>query len=276
MSKDRLTLLIFKDNLSGRTFRVSPTWITRLGLVVLSCAAVTILTAAYALKSHWVPKASTPASRKEDALEEIRDEFEQLKGEHQELKKRAKELLRENKTLTQAAVMVEKELTEPVPAEPSPAGPALSMPNQGSATSRDASSLLFSILPPSVAKAPSSPISMSIPQLQWFGSRLRVKFNLQFNNPNAGRQQGNIVILARGPSRLLAYPDGVLNRPESTALIAPDRGEPFAVSRFREVLAEFGPIQAKNLLHTVEVLVFDQAGSVLLFERIAVPQDGGA
>src|SRR5262249_21065939 len=84
---------------------------------------------------------------------------------------------------------------------------------------------------------------------------------------------GRIVILARGPSTLLAYPEKVLNSGSEAALIGPERGEYFSVSRYRETRAEFGPIANLESLQEVAILIFGSASEegglqLLIHQRV--------
>jgi hypothetical protein len=118
---------------------------------------------------------------------------------------------------------------------------------------------IFSALPAEVQAAPAgNAVTVKIQNLkaQWTSDKkVRIHFDLQYVKTDGGNQQGRIVILARGPETLLAYPDGVLNRTGAGSLISPDQGEYFSVSRFREVKAEFGPMRSTSSLEDLEVLI---------------------
>jgi hypothetical protein len=109
---------------------------------------------------------------------------------------------------------------------------------------------------------------MIAPRVTWRGKTLRVDFNLQYTHANKGSQQGKILILARGPETLLAYPDSAFAPVGSPSLVLPDHGEYFSVSRFREVNAEFGPLRSTNVIQEVEILLFNKEGKLIVYQRV--------
>src|SRR6185295_18743666 len=95
---------------------------------------------------------------------------------------------------------------------------------------------------------------------------------------SGGNQQGRIVILARGPATVVAYPEQAFNPGSSPALIAPERGEYFSVSRYRETRAEFTGFANTDVLKEVEILIFgspagasDESGfELLIHQRVPI------
>jgi hypothetical protein len=116
-------------------------------------------------------------------------------------------------------------------------------------------------------------IALTQPQVQLKGSRLQVKFAIQYTADDGKNQQGRIILLVRSPSGLLAYPEGVLNGMRADVLIAPERGEFFSVGRYREVKNEFslppGPLKSWD---EVEILIFQSDESLLLRERVDIAE----
>jgi hypothetical protein len=125
-------------------------------------------------------------------------------------------------------------------------------------------------------------ISITPATTQLKGSRLSVKFAIQYTAEDGKNQQGRIVLLARGPSGVLAYPEGVLNGMESSTLISPERGEFFSVSRYREVATQFElPASKTSSWKEIEVMIFQPNEKILVHQKIdlaqtASPQSGTA
>jgi hypothetical protein len=114
-------------------------------------------------------------------------------------------------------------------------------------------------------------IALTPPQVQLKSNRLQVKFAIQYTADDGKNQQGRIVLLARGPSGILAYPEGVLNEMRAETLLAPERGEFFSVGRYREVINEFDlPPTNPSQWKEIEVLIFQSDETLLLRERIDI------
>jgi hypothetical protein len=144
--------------------------------------------------------------------------------------------------------------------------------------------MLFSALPPSVkgeiplVARPSVPIEISTPQLKWQGRKLKVNFDIRFVGPEGKSQQGRILILARGPETLIAYPDGVISPAGSGFLLDPEQGEYFSVARFRETRIELPAVDSP--LRTLEIFLIgtdsiEGETKILIHQTLNVPQMGG-
>ncbi len=128
------------------------------------------------------------------------------------------------------------------------------------------------LLPPQTQLVTGTPsITASPPKFTWTNKNLKADFNLQFTAPSGGPQQGRIVVLARGGSALLSHPSGALNLPVSPTLITPSKGEYFSVSRFREVNVELPLNKSDNLVSTLEVMIFNSEGKLLIYQTHAIP-----
>ena len=139
---------------------------------------------------------------------------------------------------------------------------------------RQESLVLFSAVPAASSSIAGTriPITLTPPDVEWNVNKLKLKFSISYSESDGGRQQGRIVILARGPETLYAYPTGVLNAIDQPALIAPNRGEYFSVSRFRAVEAIFGPVHDRTELRDIQIVIFDESSRLLLTRGVAVPQ----
>ncbi len=140
--------------------------------------------------------------------------------------------------------------------------------------------LPFNAFPPSV-KAPSSQTELSIEltnlATSWNDRKLAVKFFIHYAAKDGGNQQGRFFLIAKGPSLLAVYPNGVLNiaTQKGQPLFSPERGEFFSVSRFREVKADFGPYVSHEDVGSVQVVVLNRQGEILISEDIPVSPTGG-
>ena len=249
---NQLTFLVFKDGLVSRTFQISKTWIARFGIALGISALITLGSAFTALKFYRSALSTGPSRSNENSQPsspkegELQKELAELKSANQNLQAQ----LKTGATVPVAASVV------PVSA------PMISTTNPFSN--------LFSALPqgPSAAvpDRASLPFTLDLAKVTWSGNTLKVGFAIQYIRDDGGNQQGHIIILARGPETLLAYPDGVLNPVGSETLIRPESGEYFSVSRFREVKAEFTP-RAQSQITEVEVLLVDQTKQLLISQK---------
>ena len=166
---------------------------------------------------------------------------------------------------------VAKDTEHPL-ASPATSNPA-SLPAGGTALQAPYQFSAFPTVSLSKPPPPSDlPFIVQTPKVTWKGQTLLVRFALQYVKDDQGTQQGKIVILARSPNSIHAYPDDLLNLPGKSTLISPERGEFFSVSRFREVRADFGPLSAGETISLIEILIFDTLGKTLTYQTITPPE----
>jgi hypothetical protein len=247
---DDLTVLVFKDNSVARTFQVPLSWISRLGLIVGIVAAIAVLGIFLSTRFYFLAR---QASKSGDP-----SYVQALESENSDLKANLKQAqLTASHAQPLAQVAESKEATAPVPtvtvtvtATPAAVVAQTATPAQTSIMSAGAGPG-FTALPSNITPAfTDSPISIYEPQVKWSGrsssATLKVQFFIQYTREDKGNQQGRIILLARGPQTVLSYPLGVLNDPDSSSLIAPDKGEYFSVSHVREVKTDFGPFKSSK------------------------------
>jgi hypothetical protein len=70
----------------------------------------------------------------------------------------------------------------------------------------------------------------------------------------------------------MAYPTDVFNVADSPALIVPDKGEYFSVSRIREVKADFGPARTNRDFTSVEVFLLSTDQKLLVHQFLKAPE----
>lgn len=242
-----VTVLVFKDNHASKSFKIPLQWISRLG-ALLGLLAFGSLVCAYLAAKYYRTSRATSVTH----VRELEQELVDLRG----------------KVNATAPVPIP---TVTVTAAPLAQVPAL--PSSASSSSSVTTPLFFSAMPAKVQAPPKDlatvPIALVTPKITWEGKTLSVNFALQYIRDDKGSQQGRIILLARGPETLLAYPDGALNRPTADSLVAPDQGEYFSVSRFREVHAEFGPLKSADAIQDIEAIILSQAGQVLIHQVLS-------
>jgi hypothetical protein len=234
----KLTVVVFKDNDAARTFLIPLQWISRLGLILALFSLLALCSMMIGIKYYRLATRSDPLH-----VQDLEHEVSDLKATLRKLEGKSNS-----------------------PAETHSARNSIHSDSQV----QEAPSSNFLLFPKSIQNQlpdPSTlPFSIQTPTFNWEGKLLKVRFAIQYIKNDGGNHQGKILLLARGPDTLLAYPNGILNDSGNGSLISPEKGEFFSVSRFREVKAEFGPVQSKNSLQEVEIFIFDKSGQ-LLFER---------
>jgi hypothetical protein len=281
VAKDQVTVVVFKDNYAARSFRVPLGWVSRLGagfgFLLLSTALITLI----AVKYYRLAHRGDPA--RIGALEEEIHELQATNESLQAKTKAAMEAASAAKTVTPQATsaatttpVAPAASVAPLATPPAiPTAPAQAVPITAGNV------LLFRDLPLGVL-APTDPaaipITVTLQKVAWRGKNLNVQFAIQYTGNGGGNQQGRIVILARGPSTLIAYPETAFNPGTAPALIAPERGEYFSVSRYRETRAEFTGITNPDALKEVEIMIFgspagvsDESGfELLIHQRVPI------
>lgn len=259
-----VTVLVFKDNFSSRTFRIPLSWISRFGFALGACAAASLILLFLTVKYYRMARNSNPVR-----VMELEGELDELRASYKSVEAKAS-----------AASLAAATKPAPAPAD-KPAGAASPVPVPtvtvtATATPSAANPVtptratLFSAVPLSkLAKMPDPatlPFKLVQSKVVWRKNTLSVQFAIQYTSEDGGNQQGRIVILARGARTLMTYPEKVMNVAGADSLLQPDQGEYFSVSRFREVKADFGPVPT-DTLKTAEVLIFNTQGDLLVAER---------
>jgi hypothetical protein len=252
-SSDQLTLLVFKDNQSPRTFQVSLRWLARVGFLSVGWITLTVIVSFLAIRFYRqarINQASDP-----EHLHALEAQIAALKAQPIP-----------TATVTSAA---------PVAAASAPL-PAASSTASATPGSSPVPALLFQALPPQAMLA-QSPVSIKLLSLRsrWVKHKLVVNFNLEYAGPEGGNQAGRIIILARGGSTLLSYPGDVFNSTDENSLINVEKGEYFSVSRFRETTAQFSSVSAEGSIKEIEILIFGQNQTLLIDRKIKAGTKSG-
>jgi hypothetical protein len=271
---DELTVMVFKDNSSARTFKVSLAWISRLGLIIGIVAAVAVLgvflSTRFYLTARQASKSGDPAY-----VQALETENATLKSNLKQAQTQVAAVPAQTQTPIAQTVNSAPVPTVTVTVTATPAAvapPVASAPVAAAALGPGFSALPSSITPDFAG----SSISIYEPKVKWSGKTLKVQFFIQYNKEDKGNQQGRIILIARGPQTLMAYPTDVFNLTDSPALIIPDKGEYFSVSRIREVKADFGPARTNRDFTSVEVFLLSTDQKLLVHQFLKAPEQAAA
>jgi hypothetical protein len=273
---DDLTVMVFKDNSSARTFKVSLAWISRLGLIIGTVTAIAVLgvflSTRFYLTARQASKSGDPAY-----VQALETENTTLKRNLKQVQTQVAQVAVPAQTQTPSAQMSAQAVNSaPVPTVTVTVTATLAAVAPQVASAPVAAAALgpgFSALPSSITPDfAGSSISIYEPKVKWLGKTLKVQFFIQYNKEDKGNQQGRIILIARGPQTLMAYPADVFNLTDSPALIIPDKGEYFSVSRIREVKADFGPARTNRDFTSVEVFLLSTDQKLLVHQFLKAPE----
>lgn len=234
---ERLTLVVFKDHLSSRTLTVRLAWLRAFALALMSVIGLAVIASALFLNAYRKTIA-TGSVANSIRVEELERESSELKTAYESIK---------NQALNSA----------------------------GGGAILAGASHSFSLLPAEsvLEKLPAPeglPFRLEGIKAQWKGQTLQIRSAIEYSKEDGGNQQGHFIVLVRGPRSLAAYPDGAFDAAGATALIKPDAGEFFSVSRYREVKAEFGPFAKRDDVQSIEIFIFDLKKRLVFMNRIGL------
>ncbi|MEK7690308.1 MAG: hypothetical protein AAB425_04735, partial [Bdellovibrionota bacterium] len=216
---EEVTVLVFKDQLASRSFRLPLAWLNRAGWAINVLALTVIVSVAFSVRYYRRAVQGDP-SRARDLEVELSD----LRAAYQTL---------ETRVGTQAPATV-------APVSATPVGAALTQPAPDSTDVPRARAVpfLFSYLAPSAVQEIPDRASLGFVvqamRTSWSGKTLKLGLNILYTAEDGGSQQGRIVMVARGPDHMLGYPAGIFSTIGASELLSPTKGEYFSVSRFRE------------------------------------------
>jgi len=244
MSEQNIHVTVFKNHFPARTFKVHPGWIFKLSLTLLALALLVVGSIFFSARVYRQAMKSSPH--------------------------RVQELERE---LTELRLTLQNVKAEKATAGGTPTTDATQASTPTSGTAED--SLPIRLLPASIKPSASGSATIQLDDLKvkWTaGKNLRVQFNIQYIRGDGGNQQGRILIMARGQNNLYVYPEGSINSEDKGTLITEESGEHFSVSRFRGVLAQFGPFTSKADIQWVEILILNDAGEIMIHQKLKASQ----
>lgn len=263
-SSDTLTVLVFKDNYAARTFTIPLQWISRLGALLGIMVGVTTICTFVSIKYYRI------AARADlDRVQDLEQELTDLRANLKNWEAKSSETTGSSSSTVAISGASTPNLVES----------SVSVSNHSNSSSTSPSQLathgdvrIFTSFPSSFALRTPDPSSLPFviqpPKVSWRGKTLNVKFALQYTKPDQGSQEGKILILARGPESLLSYPANSMTPLGADHLLSTLKGESFAVSRFREVKAEFGPLRSLDSIQNIEIFIADSKGQLLIYKNI--------
>ncbi len=229
---DTVTILVFKDNFTSRSFQIPIKWITRFLSLLLIFFCVMTTSIIVAFKCYQFTSDTASVRTPELLSVEYPKKDLDVKSLEKSLDPHASPLV---STLEHSDSALENHL----PLMPT-----------------------HLVSPAKVSDPQSFPILIQSLRAEWQEDQLKIHFVLQ-PKKNDGSQQGRVIVLARGPEVLLAYPGGVFNTENTGELLDVKKGEFFSVSRFREVNAEFGPFSAHDKITEIEIIIANKDGVII-------------
>ncbi len=260
-SDENLTVVVFRQNDTSRSFQVSLRWIKQLGWLSGALVLLTAVSVILALRFYREAKLADPSR-----VHELERDLKDLKLAHAKLETK-------NGTPGSTASPLPEQIAS-VAQGPSPAPashPAVSPP--GAIVAAEPPGMPFTLFPGGTQAIPapdSRPINISQPKISISGRVVRAKFAFQYIADDQGSQQGRFVLLARGADSAHVYPAGALGTGSAGSLILPDKGEYFSVSRYREVNAEFSVGAHGSMPTSLEVFVFTPDGKLYMHQTLPV------
>lgn len=241
--EDAVTVLVFKDNHASRMFELPLGWVNRFGILIGIAILLTLASIAFAVRTHFEAKRSTPTR-----LKELEQQIVELRS--------------------QIAQVPTSEVHAPQPQAPSAPLAQPTAPSPSAPTPAVTPPGILPLLATPPAPVPESlSFKISEPRVTWKGRSLQVRFGIQYTRGDGGSQQGKIIIIAKGPQTFLSYPDGTLNGTPQSILDA-NKGEFFSVRAFRATAADFGPLTAAQAIYQVQAIITDTEGRLLLITDI--------
>lgn len=235
--KEKLTLVVFKDHLSSRTLNLSLAWLRRVGLALICVILLALVCAGLFFKAYTRANLSSGSALR-DRIQELERELTDTKSSYQSLKA----------TLSGTSSVA--------------GGYFAAIP----------ASALRGALPP----RDSLPFRLEAYKAAWKGNTLRFHTALEYVADDGGNQQGHFMLMARGSDKIYGYPENVFAPAGSESLMKPDSGEYFSVSRYREINADFGPVQSRSDIRSVELLIFNTERELIFADRVQIEKISGA
>jgi len=267
--QESVSWVVFQDDLAPRSFRISLASIERAGWLLGALVAALILALALSIRFFRLSRAPAPTGQAAEYAARLETSQDQNHSLEKELSRMKEELAQAKAAQASVQAATASAVPLPVPTQsqaPEPATAQVQAPTPVMAP-------IFSALPPNVASTPvpreSLPIELTAPTWNFKDKTLNLKFAIQYTRGDNGTQQGKIILLARGPSRIYAYPEGVLQTGPSNYLLEPARAEFFSVQRYREVIADFGPMLSREDIREVQIILLSLDGKVLVSDRVS-------
>jgi len=241
--KDKLTLIVLKDNLVSRSFKIPFSWINKLGWILSFWLLITICLAAFGF--YYYTKLQKAEPSQTAALEE---NLNNLKRSYEELEIKYNTATKENEP-------TDPETVAQNIASMSALFPKALFPENISVQSEDIQ----------------IPIRITKESVEWKDQNLSVDFILEYYFQDNKSQQGRIFILAYSESSLHVYPENTINASKKPSIIDIRKGEFFSVSRFRTTHAEIGPFNTTKSITNIKVIILGTDNKIILIKDLKPP-----
>ena len=237
---EKLTVVLFRNHLTSRTFEVSLKKLERIGISFVIAIFLALFSALFFVRAG-VKMMNTEGGRSLQRAEELEKQLAEMRTSYEALQSHIS-----------------------------------GTSNPGSAiTPSSMRSILFTSIPTASLRSPipsrdSLPFRLDSLKAHWQGNFLNVTTAIEYTRGDEGTQQGNFFLMAQGPQNLYAHPEGAFGEAGAETLMEPESGEYFSVARYREVRARFGPVERHDQITNISILLFDRNKNLIYFDRIAL------
>lgn len=239
---EKLTVVIFKNQLTSRTFEVSRKNLERIGISFVVVIFLAFFSSLFFIRTG-VQMIKNKENNNSERIPELEKQLGELKSSYESLQ----------------------------------AHLAGTTKNGGSSPQSSLRSILFTSIPNDSLRSPvpsreTLPFRLDSMKAHWQGNFLLVSSSIEYTKGDEGSQQGNFFILAQGPQNLYAHPEGAFSDPGSETLLDPESGEYFSVARFREIRARFGPVERKDQIQSLTIYIFDRNKNLIYLDRLSLKE----
>jgi len=247
-----LTVQVYEESASPRTFKVPLSWLTRASWLAWLLLSVSIVSSLYAARIYFMERSARP-----ELVKDLENEIQELKIA---LEKKSQNQLSLNPNLPSTSPTVQAGVPEDKNASDT-------KPQTQPGEALEGKAGIWNGLAENITAPPASFVSsikLEDAKVDWQGKYANFSVNVLYREPGKGSQQGHIVALARANDRIYAHPEGVLNTATGAALFDPTHGEYFSVARFRVLKTRLGPFETPRQLSEVQVFLFDLNQKLIL------------
>jgi hypothetical protein len=235
---EKLTVILFKNHLTSRTFEVSLKKLERIGISFVVVIFLAIFSSVFFVRSGLKMLRTKDAGNAE-RTEILERQLSELKTSYEALQAHLSGSTAAGSNLSQSSLR----------------------------------SVLFTSIPTNSVRSPipsrdSLPFRLEGMKSRWQGNFLYISTAIEYTRGDEGTQQGNFFIVAHGPQNLYAHPEGAFSDAGSETLMDPESGEYFSVARYREIRARFGPVERRDQIESISIYLFDRNKNLIYLDRI--------
>ena len=238
--QEKLTVILFKNHLTARTFEVSLRKLERVGISFVVVIFLALFSSLFFVRAG-VKMLNSKDGRSIERVNELEKQLAEMKSSYEALQGHVSGSTTAGSNLSQSSLR----------------------------------SVLFTSIPTASIRSPipprdSLPFRLDTLKAHWQGNFLNISTAIEYNRGDEGTQQGNFFIVAQGPQNMYAHPEGAFSEAGSETLIDPESGEYFSVARYREIRARFGPVERRDQIQSVSVYIFDRNKNLIFLDRVAL------